>query len=367
MSHRAVATIDRKALAHNLAVARRHAPESKLAAIIKADAYGHGLVPCAEALHDADLFGVTTVDEAEQLRRAGTSKNILVMQGFIDKADLRRIAHHNLQLVVHRAEDLAMLENEFCKIAPTKPLTFWLKVDTGMGRLGIKPTEVERVHLALRRQPWCHDVVVMTHLANAATPHSPLNSQQLLQFARSCQPLTEFAPETSIAASAAMLSLDNAGDWARPGIMLYGSSPFAWSDSERRRDQFDLHNVMTLKAQLISVRQHEAGDSIGYNSQFICPRAMRVGIVSIGYADGYPVTAANGTPVVVGNTRTGTVGRVSMDMLTIDLTQCPHARVGDLVTLWGDALPVDEVAASLGIISYQLLAGLGGRVLREYC
>lgn len=366
MTHRVIATIDRTALAHNLAIARRHAPQSRMVAVIKADAYGHGLLPCAEALHDADLFGVTTVDEAEQLRLAGISKEILVMQGLIDKSDLRRIAHHRLQLVLHRTADVAMLEKEFGTIAPKKPLTFWLKIDTGMGRLGIRPADVERLHLALRRQPWCKEVVLMTHLANASLPDSELNSHQLLQFARSCQPLADFTPETSIAASAALLALDNAGDWARPGIMLYGSSPFAWSDSERRRDRFDLHNVMTLKARLISVQEHAAGDSIGYNSQFICPQPMRIGIVSIGYADGYPVTAPNGTPVLVGGQRTGTVGRVSMDMLAIDLTACPQANIGDHVMLWGDTLPVDEVAASLGIISYQLLAGLGARVAREY-
>lgn len=366
MPHRVVATIDRRALAHNLAIARRHAPQSRVAAIIKADAYGHGLLPCAEALHDADLFGVTTVDEAEQLRVAGINKPILVMQGLIDKGDLHRIAHHNLQLVLHRTDDVALLEREFSKIAPKQPLTFWLKIDTGMGRLGIRPADIERIHLALRRQPWCKEVVLMTHLANASTPDSNLNSRQLLQFARSCQPLADFTPETSIAASAALLALDCAGDWVRPGIMLYGSSPFGWDDIDRRRDRFDLHNVMTLKARIISVQQHETGDSIGYNSQFICPQPMRIGIVSIGYADGYPVTAGNGTPLVVGEQRTGTVGRVSMDMLAIDLTACPQANIGDLVTLWGDTLPVDEVAASLGIISYQLLAGLGARVAREY-
>ena len=366
MTARVIATIDRQALAHNLAIAKRHAPQSRIAAVIKADAYGHGLLPCAEALAEADLFGVTTVEEAEQLRNAGIRKDILVMQGLIERADLRRIARHGLQLVVHRAEDLALLEAEFDKAPPRKPLTVWLKLDTGMGRLGLPAADVARIHLALRRKPWCDDVILMTHLANAATPDAPLNSQQLLQFARSCQSLADFTPQTSIAASAALLALDAAGDWVRPGIMLYGSSPFPWRDAARRRDSFDLRNVMTLQAQLISVQQRQTGDSIGYNSQFICPQPMRIGIVSIGYADGYPVTAPNGTPVLVGTQRCGTVGRVSMDMLAIDLGNCPDARVGDFVTLWGEQLTLDEVAACLGTISYQLTAGLGQRVSRVY-
>ena len=366
MTARVIATIDRQSLAHNLAIAKRHAPQSRIAAVIKADAYGHGAVACAEALAAADLFGVTTVDEAEQLRTAGIRKDILVMQGLIDKGDPRRIARHDLQLVVHRADDLAMLEAEFDKAPPRKPLTVWLKIDTGMGRLGLMPADVARIHLALRRKAWCGEVVLMTHLANAPTPEAPLNASQLLQFARCCQPLADFTPQTSIAASAALLALDVAGDWVRPGIMLYGSSPFPWQDVERRRENIGLRNVMTLQARLISVHQHESGDSIGYNSQFICPRPMRVGIVSIGYADGYPVTAPNGTPVLVGTHRAGTVGRVSMDMLAIDLSECPAAGVGDLVTLWGEQLSIDEVAAHLGIISYQLAAGLGRRVARIY-
>lgn len=366
MSHRVIASIDRSALAHNLSIARRQAPQSKVVAMIKADAYGHGLVACAEALHNADVFGVTDVEEAEKLRRAGVHKPIVVLQGLIDRSEIRRIAQHNLQLVVHRAQDLEWLEQDLGRSHLRHKLTLWLKIDTGMGRLGIALDEVQRLHLALRRQPWVEEVILMTHLANASMPESPLNAEQLLQFARCCQPLAEFTPETSIAASAALLALDTQGDYIRPGIMLYGSSPFAWREADRRREIFDLRNVMTLQARLIGIHHHKSGDNIGYNSQFICPTPMRVGIVSIGYADGYPMQTPNGCPVLVGTQRSMTVGRVSMDMLAIDLTHLPDAQLGDLVTLWGKGLCIDEVAAHIGVISYQLTCQLSQRVPRSY-
>ncbi len=366
MSHRVVATIDRRALAHNLEIARRHAPQSKVLAVIKANAYGHGLLPCAEALHAADILGVTDVEEAEKLRLHGIHKDILILQGLIDRSDVHRIAKYGFQVVIHRVEDLALLETELARVHVAHRLTFWLKLDTGMGRLGIPPAEVERIHLALRRQKWTEEVILMTHFANAGTPDSTLNTTQVLNFARSCQGLADFTPQTSLAASGALLALDVHGDFVRPGIMLYGSSPFAWTDIERRREKFDLHNVMTLQARLVSIGQHQSGDNIGYNSQFICPQPMRIGIVSIGYADGYPGHTPNGCPVLVGTQRTVTTGRVSMDMLAIDLTHCPDAKVGDMVTLWGEQLSIDEIAAHTGVISYQLACGLSQRVPRIY-
>lgn len=366
MSQRVKATIDRKALAHNLGVAKQRAPQSKIAAIIKANAYGHGLLPVAEALKAADLFGVTDVVEAEALRAGGTHKDILVLQGIIDRSEIRRMAQQGFQLVIHRAEQLQWLEEELSRVRIPKPLTLWLKMDTGMGRLGVNPDEVAALHLALRRKPWVDDVVLMTHLANGGTPESQLNERQLLNFARCCQALSEFTPHTSIAASAPLLAFDSPGDYARPGIMLYGSSPFPWRDIERRREKLDLRSVMTLQARLISIQQYQAGDNVGYNSQFICPKPMRVGIVSAGYADGYPSAAPNGSPVAVGGERTVTVGRVSMDMLAIDLTDCPNVMIGDWVTLWGDTVSIDEVAAHTGVISYNLTSSLSPRVQRIY-
>ncbi|MES2605877.1 MAG: alanine racemase [Pseudomonadota bacterium] len=366
MSERVIATISRKALAHNLEVARTLAPQSKIVAVIKADAYGHGLLPCADALRTADVFGVTNIDEAEKLRAGGVFKDILIMQGLIERSDIKRVAAGGFQLVIHRVEQLHWLEEELAKVRIPQPLTFWLKMDTGMGRLGVPLAAVKDLHLALQRKPWTADVILMTHLANASLPGSDLNNSQLLNFARSCQQLADFTPQTSIAASSALFALDTAGDFARPGIMLYGSSPFAWSDAQRRRDALGLQNVMTLQARLINTQLHETGDNIGYNSQYICTKPMRVGIVSMGYADGYPSFTPNFCPVMVGTKRSMTLGRVSMDMLAVDLTDCPDASVGDMVTLWGEQVSVDEVAAHIGVISYQLTCGLSQRVTRVY-
>lgn len=365
-SQRIKAVIDRKALAHNLEVARRHAPQGKIVAVIKANAYGHGLIPVAEALRGADIYAVTDVIEADELRASGTNKDILILQGIIDRSEIRRITQQGYHVVIHRAQELEWLEQELSRVRIPKPLTLWLKLDTGMGRLGVKPGEVAAINLNLRRKPWVEDVVLMTHLANAATPDSALNGQQLLSFARCCQALAEFAPHTSIAASGTLLALDSPGDYARPGIMLYGSSPFPWTDSERRREKFDLRAAMSLQAKLISIQSHQTGDNIGYNSQFICPKPMRIGIVSAGYADGYPSATPNGCPVLVGTQRTVTTGRVSMDMLAIDLTDCAGAAVGDWVTLWDNNLSIDEVAAHTGVISYNLTSSLSPRVQRTY-
>jgi alanine racemase len=245
-------------------------------------------------------------------------------------------------------------------------LSFWLKLQSGMGRLGIEAADYPRIYRALRAKPWTARVQMMTHLANASLPFSTLNDVQLRNFRAVQHALAQENPDTSIASSAGLLALDCASSWVRPGIMLYGSSPFAWQDIQHRREAFDLKPVMTLRARLISVREHQAGDSIGYNSQFICPRPMRIGIVSCGYADGYPSNTPNGCPVEVLGQRTVTVGRVSMDMLAVDLSELPRAAPGDAVTLWGESVSVDEVAAHTGILSYNLLCSISGRVPRYY-
>ncbi len=366
MSHRIRATIDRRALAHNLSIAQQYARGGRTLAMIKANAYGHGLEEVAAALHGADAFGVTDIDEAEQLRASGTDKPIVILQGLIDRAEIPRIALQGFQLVVHRTEHLAWLEADLPQIALAAPLTFWLKLDSGMGRLGIAPEDFAAVCRKLQSKSWCAQVIVMTHLANASLPHSPLNRAQLDCFAQANAALRYVPHTTSIAASSALLALDTQADWIRPGIMLYGSSPFAWSDETRRRDAFDLKPVMTLEARLLHVANHNTGDNIGYNSQFICPRPMRVGIVSCGYADGYPSNTPNGAPVAICGRRTVTLGRVSMDMLAIDLSAIPEAKPGTFVELWGSAISLDEVAAHTGILSYNLTCSITARVPRAY-
>lgn len=384
MIHRVQATINRQALAHNLGIARTHARGGKLVAVIKANAYGHGLLPVAEALHESDIFGVTSVDEAEQLRAGGTDQEILVLQGPIVRADVARAARLGFQLVIHDSAHLGWLEDELAKLSVARPLSIWLKLESGMNRLGLAATELRAAYEALKSKPWAGNVVLMTHLANASTPESPLNATQLQNFHAAKASLGNVAIADSISGSAALLAFDadnpvehgsgsvqqvfnNArATWARPGIMLYGSSPFLWSDIKRRREAFGLRAVMTLQARLIAIHDVAANASIGYNSQFICPHAMRIGIVSIGYADGYPSNTPNGAPVMICGVRTQTVGRVSMDMLAIDLTPIPSAQLGDLVTLWGAEISLDEVAAHTGILSYNLTCSVSSRVPRVY-
>lgn len=366
MTHRIKATIDRRALAHNLAVAQRWAPDSSTVAVIKANAYGHGLLPVAEALHGADIFGVTDLDEAEQLSDGGTAKPILILQGIIDRREIARIALQGFQVVIHRIEQLAWLEEVLASLSLPAPLTFWLKLDSGMGRLGIVPEEFSAACRKLQAKPWCKQVVLMTHFANASLPGSQLNHSQIACFKQLHEELRYVPHATSVAASAALLALDTQADWIRPGIMLYGSSPFAWNDAARRREAFELLTVMTLEARLIHIAEHNTGDNIGYNSQFICPHPMRVGIVSCGYADGYPSNTPNGAPVAIHGRRTTTVGRVSMDMLAIDLSAVPEAQPGALVELWGSTVSLDEVAAHTGILSYNLTCSVTARVQRVY-
>jgi len=386
MIHRIQATIDRSALSHNFRVAQQRAMGSRVVAVIKANAYGHGLLPAAEALQDADLFGVTDVLEAERLRAAGCHKDILVLQGLVTPDDLAAIIQHDCQVVIHHLDQLQWVEQALDQKPPARPLTIWLKLDTGMGRLGLFPTTYASAWRKLKAKPWVRDVVMMTHLANSTQQGLPLTSfrnafmvligagqaasslttEQFMTFAQLERELAREAPLTSIASSSGVLAHEHRGSFVRPGIMLYGSSPFAWSEREMRSEQLGLRSVMTLQGRLISIKDHKAGDNIGYSAQFTCPTPLRVGIVSVGYADGYPSNAPNGCPVAVHGIRTRTVGRVSMDMLAIDLNPVPQARLGDLVELWGANIPVDEVAAHTGILSYNLTCSVSARVPLVY-
>ncbi|MDG2090668.1 MAG: alanine racemase [Gammaproteobacteria bacterium] len=365
MIHRVKATINLSALNNNLKVARSHAKNRKVVAVIKGNAYGHGLIPVAEALQDADTFGVTDVDEADLLAASGNTKPILILQGIIERADINRIAKVGYQVVIHHFEQLAWLEKELAKINLTKPLSIWLKMNSGMGRLGITPTDYVKTYQNLQNKAWCKEVILMTHLANANLIDSDLNQHQLSTFSKITQELPDSA--TSIPASSGLLAgIGDNTDWVRPGIMLYGSSPFPFSDEHLRREAFGLHAVMTLQSNLISIQNCKAGDNVGYCSQFICPQDMRIGIVSIGYADGYPSNAPNGTPVLINGKRTVTVGRVSMDMIGIDLSDLAEAKIGDTVTLWDDELSLDEVAEHTGILSYNLTCSIAQRVEKAY-
>lgn len=365
MIQRVKASINLSALSNNLKIARSQANNRKIVAVIKANAYGHGLIPAAKALQAADIYGVTDINEAELLTASDINKPILILQGIIERADIIRIAQAGYQVVVHHFGQLAWLEEELAKIKLSQPLSIWLKMNSGMGRLGISPADYVLAYQKLKGQAWCKEVILMTHLANANLIDSALNQHQLDTFYKVAQELPGTA--TSIPASSALLAgFGENTDWVRPGIMLYGSSPFPFADKQLRRENFALQAAMTLQSRIISIQDCKAGDNVGYCSQFICPQDMRVGIVSIGYADGYPSNAPNGTPVLVNGQRTGTVGRVSMDMIGIDLSAILDAQIGDSVTLWGDDLSLDEVAEHTGILSYNLTCSIAQRVERVY-
>lgn len=347
------ALIDHAALRHNLAVVRRHAPGSRVWAVIKANAYGHGMLLAAQSLVSADGLAVARVDEAVRLRDAGVERPILVLEGAVFPDEVGLAAHHRFELALHQEEQVSLLE----QVPSVHSLQVWIKVDTGMHRLGFAPEDVPAI---LERVSHCTAVVrppgLMTHLANADDPADPLTERQ-------CRRLKTLAGEggqlLSIGNSAGILTCAaSRTDWVRPGIMLYGGSPF----TGRSAAELGLKPVMTLASPLIAVKRLRRGDAVGYGSTWVCPEDMPVGVVGIGYGDGYPRHCKSGTPVLIHGHRVPLVGRVSMDMISTDLRGLPEARVGDQVILWGEGLPVDEIAGCAGTISYELLCRVTGRV-----
>lgn len=351
------AQIDLDALRANLARCRACAPNSRVWAVIKADAYGHGIGHCAAALSEADGFAVARVPEALGLRWTGIRKPILVMEGAADADELQLALSAGLELVVHSVWQVELLERCPDLNGSLRSARVWLKVDTGMGRLGVAPSEVDAVISQLRRRaPLFKLAGLITHLANADDPSVASTLQQCEQARTIAQ---QHALPVSIGNSAGILAHPLArSDWVRPGIMLYGGSPLLGRSSEA----LQLRQVMTLSSHLIAVKSCEPGATIGYGSTYRCPEAMRVGVVAVGYGDGYPRHAPTGTPVLIGDQRVPLIGRVSMDMITVDLRAAPAARPGDTVRLWGPGLPVEDVAAKAGTINYELLCRLSPRV-----
>ena len=351
-----LAQINRSALRNNLEVVRRHAPAGKVMAVIKANAYGHGVEVVADALKDADGFAVARVDEAMALRESAIEKPLVVMGGAYNRECLHYAAKYNLTLAIHHGWQLDLLR--FQKLE--RKMDFIVKVDTGMHRLGIAPAEVENVlkeleHLGHGRER----PVLMTHLANGDDRQDPMTEQQWGRF----KPLAErFNAEYSVANSAGILGWPELhGDWVRPGIMLYGVSPF----HDAVGHELGLRPVMTLKTRLIAVKPCKKGESIGYGGSWTCPEDMPIGVVGIGYGDGYPRHAPVDTPVLINGERIPLVGRVSMDMITVDLRTMPTAKVGDPVVLWGEGLPAEEIAEAADTIAYQLFCNVSKRVRFE--
>jgi alanine racemase len=345
------ATIDLAALRHNYLVARRHAGSAKAWAVVKANAYGHGLHAAVAALAEvADGFALLDIGEAIALRDAGVRQPILLLEGFFESADIPLCAEYGLTPVVHSVEQLAMLRNAGLPVR----LPIYLKFNTGMNRLGITPAQLPVVRRELAASPVVGSVTLMTHFAEADGGRGI--GWQLERFA---QMREAWSCPVSLANSAAILRHpQTACDWVRPGIMLYGSSPFA----DESAAELGLQPVMTLASRIIGVQEIALGERVGYGGLFVAERPTRVGIVACGYADGYPRHAPSGTPILVAGQRSETLGRVSMDMLACDLTDLPEAGVDSPVILWGEGLSADEVAASAGTISYELFCALAPRV-----
>lgn len=354
------AVIDLAALQHNLDIARRAAPYSLIMAIIKANAYGHGMVQVARALHAADGFGVATLDEALQLREAGIQKPITLLEGFSHSDQLAKLRLHRFDIVLHNEMQITLLEQ-----SPGVPVHVWFKIDSGMHRLGFDPQQAKSVYQRLLA---CNSVkkpiALFTHFANADDRHDSYTKSQIKTFSAAMDAMAiSPAPLTSMANSAAVLAWPDAHSaWVRPGIMLYGVAPFTDSTAA----DHELRPVMTLHSELIAINQHRKGDRIGYSGTYECPADMPVGVVAIGYGDGYPRHAKNGTPVLVNGQRVPLTGRVSMDMIMVDLRSQPQASIGDPVVLWGDGLPVEEIARHADTIGYELLCGVTVRVPYEY-
>jgi alanine racemase len=354
MSRPARALLDAGALRHNLQQVRRYAPQARVMAVVKANGYGHGLVWAARTLGAADAFGVSSIEEGLQLRAAGVTQPVCLLEGFFTADELPLLSQQRLEPVVHHEAQLRALAT-----APaSSPLTVWVKVDTGMHRLGFPPVVVPEVLKQLRGTPAVAGVRIMSHFARAEFSNDAVTQSQINDFASLTRNL---GLETSLANSAGILAWPASHlDWVRPGIMLYGASPL----EQQGAAALDLRPVMTLESALIAVQPRKKGDAIGYGGDWRCPEDMPVGVAAIGYGDGYPRHAPPGTPVLVNGRRVPTVGRVSMDMITLDLRSQPQAKIGDPVVLWGQGLPVEEVAEKAGTLSYELLCHVTERIPR---
>ena len=353
-------TLNPHALAQNLAVLRAHHPQSQVIAMVKADAYGHGVAAIAPCLqHQVDAFGVAFLDEALALRAHGIDGPIAVLEGVFSASELAAARRADLQLAVHSPEQAALLQ-----AAPTGPaISIWLKLNTGMNRLGFRPAEALAIWRQLKGLSAVSRINLMTHFSRADELSSNQTELQWGRFTavRDALSLQQGAPLiTSVANSAAILAWPQTqSDWMRPGIALYGSSPFA----DQSAQSFGLQPVMTLHSRVIAVHELQAGDEVGYGATWVADAPTRIAVVAIGYGDGYPRHARNGTPVLVNGQRCALAGRVSMDMITVDLGTVP-AQPGDEVVLWGEGLPADEVAQAAGTISYELFCRLTPRVRR---
>jgi alanine racemase len=356
MIPRVTATVDLAAIRHNLEAVRRFAPQSKVMAAIKADAYGHGAVAVARALRGVDAFAVACLEEALVLREAGITQPIALLEGILSGGEAEEAVQERLQVVVHDHWQLLLLD-----ALGTKPVSVWLKLDSGMHRLGFPLAEAQALHQFVHARPHWQFCGWITHLACADETGNDFTQKQLELFGQGLQGLPG---ERSIANSAGLIAWPGArADWVRPGLMLYGASPLP----DRSALDLGLRPAMKVESRIIAIHEYEEGESIGYGQTYRCPERMKIGVAAVGYADGVHRVLPSGTPALVGGKRVPMAGRVSMDMITLDLRDVPKTRIGDLVRLWGEGLPVEEIAASAGTLAYELMCGLTQRVHLIYC
>jgi alanine racemase len=353
MSRATAATIHLGALRDNLRRVRELAPGAKVMAVVKADGYGHGLERVARALQGADAFGVAGIADGQRLRAAGISQRVVVLSGLDEVGDLAEMRRLRLESVVHHDAQVEWLAAD----VDPRPLKVWIKLDTGMHRLGFAPARARELHARLRALPSVErDIGLLTHFANSDVFDDTMTTHQIEHFERA---LTGVEGERSLSNSAGMLGWPEAqADWVRVGGALYGISVIAGKIGA----DFGFRPAMTLATRLIAINRVRKGEHVGYAATYECPEDMNVGIAAIGYGDGYPRHADAGTPVLVNGARANLIGRVSMDLITIDLRSHPDARIGDPVVLWGRGLPVEEIAMHADTIGYELTCGVTRRV-----
>jgi alanine racemase len=344
--------IDLNALRHNVQCVRSYAKGKKILAMIKANAYGHGLIPIANALQtQVEGFGVSCLEEANLLREANIQNKIVLMEGFFAQEELATISHLQLDCVIHTAHQVQLLQRS----SINQPITIWLKVNSGMNRLGFKPTEVKHIWKTLKQCSNVSDIHLMTHFASADYLDRETTLAQMQRFQEATRDLPG---ERSLANSAAILQWPQThADWVRPGLMLYGVSPFT--------QPHQLQPVMTVSSKIIAIHSVDANDKIGYGETSTIPTPRLIGIIAAGYGDGYPYPMISGTPLRLNGQFVPIIGAVAMDMLCVDLKTQPHAQVGDRVILWGKGLPLETIAQATKRFSYELLCGINrGQLFR---
>jgi len=357
------AHINLQHLQHNAQLARQRAPQSQLLAVVKANAYGHGVHEVVKALSSADGFAVARFDEALELRRTEKNKPVLILGGVYTNNELDSCLQHSINVVVHQAEQLALL----CQHKTTRQnkISVWLKIDTGMHRLGIAPEQFKSFYEQLSKISFVNSVVAMTHFANAEEINNAHTKSQINLFNKTLDAIADKKLQRSLANSAGLLNWSSAqGDWVRPGLMLYGINP-------NPENKLDLKPVMTLQAPIVSMRTVSPNESVGYSLTWKASRESKIATVALGYGDGYPTQIKPNTPVLINGKRAPIVGRVSMDLITVDCTDLANVKTGDTVTFWGEdaqgnRLPVEEIAKQANTIPYDLVTKISGRVKYNY-